>query len=489
MATIENRIKAVRKPWHANMTELNHLGAALHARPYVFEGKVNQLFSAQNYYSDNPLSSIAWATGATKEVTSNSWEWKVRGADDVPLIVVENVENTSITQPGKGRTEFKIKLNENWWVKGDVISPGSAGQKYQCRIQKEPQRHGPNGWVYTVRLGNDEFDAFLPVTYLQPGQQWAKMWSTYEEGATEDGSTQYTNDMMLEDHLGKFRKKYMVTDYAAEEVLAVKIPDSKGNMHDSWINFAEVEYWKQWYRELERAYWYNRNSRSIEGSTGRPVDSFSGIHEKLEGSHTHYYTDLTARLIEEFLLDIFYSRVKPGSGRKIRCYTGEYGMYLFNKAIHDVVDRRGWVMSANTFSPIEKTKSEYHSNAYSYGYQFTQYKMPNGAELELVHNPLYDDRSINFEIDPITGYPVESMRFTFLDFSSYDGKNNICLVNKKNGYKFGYVAGLITPYGPQKSGLMSHSGEFYSMHVSKETGVHIEDITKCGQLILRRNIA
>ena len=43
--------------------------------------------------------------------------------------------------------------------------------------------------------------------------------------------------------------------------------------------------------------------------------------------------------------------------------------------------------------------------------------MANGAELELIHNPLYDDREINFEIDPITGYPTESMRFTFLDFS------------------------------------------------------------------------
>ena len=121
--------------------------------------------------------------------------------------------------------------------------------------------------------------------------------------------------------------------YAAEEALAVKIADSKGGYHDSWIKYAEVEYWRQWYRELERAYWYNRKAKSIEGSTGRSVDSFSGIQEQLEDSHTHYYTDLTAKLIEEFLLDIFYSRVKPGSGRKIKVFTGEYGMLLFNSAM------------------------------------------------------------------------------------------------------------------------------------------------------------
>lgn len=486
MATL-GRLKTKQIPWHANMTELNHLGAALIAKPQVFEGKMNQLFSAQNYYSDNPLSSIAWTSGAEKVVTTNEWEWKMKGANTKPLVVLENVEPVANTTLGQGRTTFKIKLDENWFVAGDVISPGTAGQKYQCRIMEEPQRHG-TGWVYIVRLVTDDFKAFLPVSLVQPGQQWAKLYSTYEEGASQDGSTQYAAPLTLKNSLGKFRKKYMVTDYAAEEVLAVKIPDSKGGYHDSWIKYAEVEYWRQWYRELERAYWYNRKAKSIEGSTGRSVDSFSGIQEQLEDAHVHYYTDLTAKLIEEFLLDIFYSRIKPGSGRKIKVFTGEYGMLLFNRAMQDVMDKRGWFIANQNFNPIQKTSSEYNSNAYAVGYQFTKYIMHNGAELEVVHNPLYDDRSIHFEIDPITGYPVESMRFTFLDFSGGDGQSNVQLVSKKDGYKFGYVNGLVGPYGPAKGGQMSHSGEYYSMHVSKECGVHIEDITKCGELILKRNV-
>ena len=352
---------------------------------------------------------------------------------------------------------------------------------------EKTERHG-NGWVYILRLVSDDFNAFVPISLLQPGQQWAKMYSTYEEGANQDGSTQYALPLTLRDSLGKFRKKYEVTDYASEEVLAVKVPDSKGGYHDSWIKYAEVEYWQQWYRELERAFWYNRKARSIEGSTGRSVDSFSGIQEKLEDSHIHYYSELTARLIEEFLLDIFYSRVKPGSDRKIKVFTGEYGMILFNRAMQDILDRRGWVVANENFNPIQKASSDVHTNAYSVGYQFVQYKMHNGAELELVHNPLYDDRSINFEIDPVTGYPVESMRFTFLDFSGTNDMSNVCLVSKKDGYKFGYVGGLVNPYGPNKGTLMSHAGEYYSMHVSKICGVHIEDITKCGELILRRNV-
>lgn len=485
MATLGSRLKTKQMPWHANMTELNHLGAALIAKPHVFEGKMNQLFSAENYYSDNPLSSIAWKSGSEKVLTTMEWEWQLKGASTRPLVVIENVEAGAT--PGRGRTTFKIKLDENWFVAGDTISPGSAGQKNQCRIMEEPVRNG-KGWVYTVRLKSDNFASFLPPTYLTPGTQWTKLWSEYEEGANQDGSTQYAMPLSLRDSMGKFRKKYEVTDYASEEVLAVKMPDSKGGYHDSWVKYAEVEYWQQWYRELERAFWYNRKTKSVEGSTGRSVDNFSGIQEKLEDSHLHYYTELTAKLIEEFLLDIFYSRVKPGSGRKIKVFTGEYGMVLFNRAMQDIMDKRGWVIANQNFNPVQQAKSEYHSNAYSVGYQFVQYKMHNGAELELVHNPLYDDRSINLEIDPITGFPVESMRFTFLDFSGGNGESNVSLVSKKDGYKFGYVGGLVNPYGPNQGALMSHAGEYYSMHVSKICGVHIEDITKCGELILKRNV-
>jgi hypothetical protein len=33
-----------------------------------------------------------------------------------------------------------------------------------------------------------------------------------------------------------------------------------------------------------------------------------------------------------------------------------------------------------------------HTNALEAGYQFVKYNMANGASLELIHNPLYDDR-------------------------------------------------------------------------------------------------
>ena len=109
------------------------------------------------------------------------------------------------------------------------------------------------------------------------------------------------------------------------------------------------------------------------------------------------------------------------------------------------------------------------------------------CELELIHNPLYDDREINFEIDEVTGFPVESQRITFLDFSGEAKNSNIKIMNKKDGFAFTYVEGMYGPYGPKNGGSSAHSGSYYEMHVEAMKGLHIEDISKCGEMILSRN--
>ncbi len=487
MATLGSKLITKEMQWNANMTEQNHLGAALIAKPHKFMGTMDKLFTAQNYYSDNPmLSMLMGVKGKEETIGTTEWEWDLKGANTRPLVVVENVVPASNTQPGLYKRPFKLKLDENWFLPGDILSPGTSNKKYQVRVIEAPAKQG-DGWVYSVQLMTNDDTLFMPVKYLAPNQKWAKLYSQYEEAAREGGSTQFSFPIGLKNKMSKFRKQYMVTDYASTEVLAVAIPDSNGKYHNSWVRYAEVEYWMQWYRELERGQWYSRSTDSIVGSNGRVVRSGPGIQEQLESSHIHRYSVLTAKLIEEYLMDIFYSRVKPGKKRQIVGYTGEYGMIQFHRAIQDWVNKSGFIKNVEVFT--DKLKSDYHSNALEAGVQYVKYNMANGASLQLVHNPLYDDREINFEIDPITGFPVESQRITFLDFSGESGaKSNIKLMNKKDGESFAYVEGLYGPYGPKKGGNSAHAGEYYEMHVSKNCGTHIEDITKCGEMILSRAV-
>lgn len=486
MARLNNRLITKQMPWHANMTELNHLGAALIIKPTIFEGKMTQIFTAQRY-SDNPLTAML-SGKAEKTISTTQWEWNMRGATARPLVIVENVEPDANTTLGKFKTMFKIKLDEDWFLPGDILCPGASNKKYQVRVQSQPYRHG-NGFIYEVRGNWDDPAVFMPIKYLAVGTQWAKLFSQYEEAAEQSGSTQYSLPIALQNKMGRYRKKYRVTGDAANEVLAVKIPDNKGNMHDSWIKYAEVEYWEQWYRELERGSWYSRSTDTVLGANGRPTYSGPGVQEMLEDSHQHFYTHLTATLIEEYLMDIFYSRIKPGKSRKIKGFSGEYGMIQFHRAIQAWNEKRKGFIQVVDQLFIDKVTSPYNDNALAAGFQYVRYRMANGAELELVHCPLYDDREINFDIDPVTGYPTESQRITFLDFSGGDGTGdggNIQLINRENSFKLAYVVGMHGPYGPVNKGFSAHSGDYYEMHVQKQQGIHIEDVSRCGELILSR---
>lgn len=486
MATLTSKLITKQMQWTANMTEANHLGAALITKPHVFKGVMDQLFSAKNIYSDNPLTSTLFGTLGEETITSTEWEWELKGANTRPLIVTTDSTISNGTIPaGKNKSSFSLYLDENWFLPGDILQPG-GDKKYQVRINSDggPVRNGTS-WKYTVRLVTDDNNLFVPAKYLQSGAQWSKLYSKYEEGAEQSGSTQFSFPISFKNSMSKLRKMYSITDLAHQEVLAVAIPDSTGKYHTSWMSYAEVEFWQQWYAEMERNFWYSRKAVTIDGSTGRPIISGAGLQQQLEDSHIHKYSVLTVDLIEEYLMDIFYGRTKPGQGRKIKAYTGEYGMVQFHKTVQDWMNKSPFVKNIEVFT--NKVSSTVHRNAMEGGYQFVRFLMANGAELELVHNPLYDNREINFELDPITGKPVESMRYTFLDFSGESGKPNVKLIKKKDAYSFGYVEGLLSPYGPKKGGSSAHAKDSYEMHVRDMQGTHIQDVTKCGELILARN--
>jgi hypothetical protein len=55
---------------------------------------------------------------------------------------------------------------------------------------------------------------------------------------------------------------------------------AKVNLHDSWIKYAEVEYWEQWYREVrKRLLVFSRSTDTVLGANGRPIYSGPGVQE------------------------------------------------------------------------------------------------------------------------------------------------------------------------------------------------------------------
>ena len=55
------------------------------------------------------------------------------------------------------------------------------------------------------------------------------------------------------------------------------------------------------------------------------------------------------------------------------------------------------------------------------GGQFTTYKMTNGIELSLKRCPLFDNMEMFRQLHPLTGKPLMSYTFLFVDLTNYDG--------------------------------------------------------------------
>lgn len=76
----------------------------------------------------------------------------------------------------------------------------------------------------------------------------------------------------------------------------------------------------------------------------------------------------------------------------------------FHKEVLKTVS--GWttfVLDNNSTRVVEKTQSKLHDNSLSAGFQFVQYKAPNGVIVKLDVDPFYDDPVRNKILHPNGG--------------------------------------------------------------------------------------
>ena len=164
--------------------------------------------------------------------------------------------------------------------------------------------------------------------------------------------------------------------------------------------------------------------------------------------------------------------------RKFVALTGEMGMREFDRILKE---------RASGFNLIDTKFITGSGQELTLGGQFTTYKMTNGIEMTLKHFPLYDNITYNRKLHPITGKPLESYRFTFLDFGTRDGEANIVKVARKNReFVMWNTSGSVAPgqgYGKAVNVVRSNAKDGYAVHFLGEVGIMLRDPRACGELI------
>lgn len=487
MATQINKLQVRQARFDSRrMTDLNHWSKNLAIKPTVFEAPHRKLFASQtgslNLSGGNPLESL-FGLGKTKYIDDLEWDWKMKVEGYAPITILQNL--TAGDTPGKYRQPIKVLVDRDLAAIGESWSPGSS-DKSQVVTVTEKAKSG-RGYLYTLKTYTEGNEHYIRPEFLEPGTQWTRLYTMRGEAAESGGYIETGTNIEYKNSLVKLRKEYKVTDYAGQAVLDITFMDDEGRIHNSWMDLQEAEYHMAMNKEMAQHALYSRigDAPLIDPDSGYPIKPGAGFLQQIKfGGNTERYTTLTADLVEAFFDRLVYSRISPGDLGEVIGFSGHYGMKMFAKALDEWTSGKAIVRQSSEF--VSKT-SGVNKNSLVTGYQFTEYNLPNGGVFKLIHNPFYDDRRINREIDPLTGFPKESQRITILDVTGGNGvsinqKDNIRLVRKNSVANTTLLEGRVGPGGlPAKN--PTHSGDYYEVHMSDSIGVEITDPSVTGELI------
>lgn len=469
-----------------NFFDSDMLAAAYDAgKPHVFDKLMGQVFSSTDRFNGKPLIGMTLAKGKTAEIDNEVYRWKLVGAQEKNLRIVEELDGNATTgaTPGINRSEFRIKLDEGWYAYPDVIE--GEHDDYKLEIVDGPFQDG-NGYIYTVKLQTDSFQKYVPPTILEVGKEFSKVWTSVPSEFNSDfGTMQFGSSFELECQLGAYAQEFMVTDKAMREDgrLAIPVPfrgkDGKVKTQEKWMPLAEAKNEDELYKGIEYAAWKGEKSTSV-AKNGYLKRTGPGVRQQLRDGHTMFYSGaLTESMLEDYLDGIFFSRVSEGD-RKITAMTGSMGAIAFHNLL---------ASAASSFLTVDTNYIQRlggNPRHLSYGAQYTHYQGLNGIEVDLVINPLYDDPHFCKRMHPVyTNKPLDSWRMTFMDFGKNgNGDDNIQFLSVKDTRRYGYLPGTVGPMGPIKGGAL-HSKKAGCEFVTEGTGgVVIYDVSRGGELIL-----
>lgn len=485
MAATINKQQFTKQKYNSGLTEQNNLATALMTRPEVVSKALAYVFGER--YTMQFLTMGAGRVSSTPQIIGNDqFRWPLQGnlLKAIPIVAAP----VPATDIGKNFTEFQLTLSERYFAVGDVLATHSRAS--QIRVQREPENTA-DGVIYTFTIvGNNEAES-VPVDDLTIGRELSIEYTAFEE-FSRGGSSKEAFPMWFQNQMTTSRTSFSMSGSAQTDVMILEVGGKRGKNATSkktklWMYEKEYQTMLQMMEQSERLKWYGKYNRTpqgevrLPGENGRPVKIGAGVLEQIATSNKRNYTEATAKLFREFILDLM-DNSQDASNKKFIAFTGKGGLDEFSRAMKEELNKATIVDSKFvTGSGVELTL----------GAEFTTYKGLLGTELTVVHLPLLDNPVSNRQTHPKTGYPIESYRFIILDFSMYGGESNISLIAKgadgiDRSLKSWYTSGSQSPPGVKEASakmLASNSLDGWEVHFLSETALKVINPLSCGELV------
>ena len=485
--TLLNGLQLYRGKRFSDLVDENMISNALLTKPHEVAGILSLVFGTKDDGVSTTIDMITGGLGKTMTIENREYEWAVQIDQDHAVNIryakyngkVITATDAATTTAGIGNSPIYIGLEERYFGPGAILS--FDNYRFQVRVSGTPYQDG-SAWVYECYVADAGSGAYIPGEYLLPGRQVSRIGSAYEEYSDEADILNYQTPFKMKNNLMTMRLSYDITGDAYSTVLAIALTDPEtGKKSYLW---SDYQYWlalREWKRREEYQLLFAKSNRNADGTyankgtNGRPVAISAGLFEQISPANTRYYTTLTTELLEDYLFDLCYNMLGTNE-RKFIALTGEMGFREFDRILKEKV--------AN-MQLIDTKFITGNGQELTLGGQFTTYKMTNGIELTLKKCSLFDNMEMFRQLHPLSGKPLMSYTFLFLDLGMRDGQANIVKVCRKGREFVQWCTGgsvLPSGYGNSINTLRSNSRDGYQVHFLGEEGIMVRNPLACGVL-------
>jgi hypothetical protein len=482
--------------------ETSNIAEALASKPEIADtlifafgnqpqyGGLGDAYSVMQYLVQG-TSSIARQDKSYRVIGNDEIQWAVMGhlQRSIPIAVDHPLATSTDARIGINFSTFKVLFPIKYFSVGFICRFWNGEL---ARVVSEPYREGQH-WCYEFQILSNNPMSYMNPESLRAGREVTWDFSAYEEGSTGGGMVDATPSW-FRNQMTTTRISYGMTGSAKYETLWFEITNTvTGEKANLWMFYQQYLAMKQWSRQQERMIWNSRYNRladgtfGIQGITGRPVKTGSGIEEQISGVNRIIASELTEDMLWAMTADMYQVLGKENS--KMVLITGMGGIHEFHRILKKTQQQYQVV---DTIFTNRET-----GNKLSFGGQFITYKGFMGNEITVVNHPMFNDRSVYPKTVGPYGYTDQSYKMFFIDFGDYDGEPNVQMITKgANGEDRRLVqwftAGSTLPdfngrsnVGEFQKALRSHGADSFTCYTLSETGIIIRNPLSCGLIEIR----
>lgn len=446
-------------------------------------------FLTYNYGKDDdrfPLTFLTEGRGSAGvvDVDTVQWTWKTMGRSKFDDFVT--YFNTANSKPGVGGSDFEVHFSTHWFIEQYTLTAPDGHT--QVRIQRD-LGESAHGYGYILRLMSPNPDAFVDLEMLAVGKYWSMGAPLVSESYSKGNRSNTMGPGQMTSQLEFHRYSKEIAGNLANVVTEYEFEGGDGGKNKLWINEEMRQFNVTMRIANEERLWmaeYNRNANSEvslkDMDNGKPIPTTAGMLEICRESNYDTYGEyLTLNKIKRTVGDVLDRDTDDGT-MNIVLMGGKGFIEDFDEAMRMDAKENGFV------TPLGDKMIDGSDAGLAYGKYFRRYKTVDEHTITVKHCSFFDKSTIaetakkNGMIHPRSGLPITSHQACFIDFSSYNGHQNVRKVRMKGQiYKAKVLKGLTdvpASWGVPETNFISTEIDMSRFEVKDSLGLQVDTATK-----------